>query len=263
MLASVVSVGGGSGSLLIPVSLSSLSVLAHRWRRLSRALAVRTLDRPAGASARLVFQDAPKPGCQALVRTGVLLLHFGQIGNCLFNSSYRWPQFYLLDIAPQTLEIPDRLHIGCSGRPFRDQFIDHIEDTAELLSITVRRNNLSLCFRRARIRLGYINGVSEKPARENRLAECLWSKGDRRASGDRRIGPCAYHVPRPGPLRRPFCGLRSLVHKASMRVRNENVHLRPGRGCGGLAPEAASATGRIGSGRPLRAYQRAGRAGMR
>jgi len=99
------------------------------------------------AGGRLVFQDATKPGCQALVRTGVLLLHFGQIGNCLFNPSYGWLQFNLLDIAPQILEIPDRLHIGCPGWPFRDQFINHIEDTAELLSVTVRRNNLSLCFR--------------------------------------------------------------------------------------------------------------------
>ncbi len=86
-------------------------------------------------------------GCQTLVLTRVLLPYFGQIDNCLFDPSYGWLQFNLLDIAPQILEVLDRLHIGRPDRPFRDQLIDHIEDTAELLSITVRRNNLSPCFR--------------------------------------------------------------------------------------------------------------------
>jgi hypothetical protein len=89
------------------------------------------------AESRLIFQDFPKLGRQTLALIGPLLLHVDRVGNCLFDSFHLLLHFDLLNVLPKSCEIPDRLHIGRSGWSFRDQFIHHIENTAELLSVTV------------------------------------------------------------------------------------------------------------------------------
>ncbi len=73
------------------------------------------------AEFRLIFQDIPKLGRQTLVLIEPLLLHVGQVGNCLFDPFHLRLHFDLLHVLPKLCEIPDRLHIGRSGWSFRDR----------------------------------------------------------------------------------------------------------------------------------------------
>ena len=69
--------------------------------------------------------------------TAYIKLHFGQVDNCLLDPFHLRSYFDLVNILPWFPEIPDGLRIGCSGRSFCDHLINRIEDTAELLPVTV------------------------------------------------------------------------------------------------------------------------------
>lgn len=76
-----------------------------------------------------------------------MLLHLSQVSNHLLDPLRSLTRFDRLDIIPQLIELPDGPSAERPGRLFPDQFIENVHDAAELLTITVRCNNVPLRFR--------------------------------------------------------------------------------------------------------------------
>lgn len=96
---------------------------------------------------RASFQDFLKPRRKALVFTRITLFHFSQIRNRPHDPL----RFNPFDIVPQLGEALDGRIIGRPARPSLDQITEHVDDTAELASITVLSDNFPLRLRGAGI----------------------------------------------------------------------------------------------------------------
>jgi hypothetical protein len=157
------------------------------------------------------FQNLPEFRCQALVFIRITPFHCSQVGDHLFRPLRSLTSLNRVDVIPQLSELPDRPGTKRPGRLFPDQFIKDVHDTAELLAITMRRNNFPLCIRRAGILLSHVNAIRKEPAGKDRLTERLRSKRGKRTD------PGARSAPRPGPPCKPFCRAGYRIHEPTIR----------------------------------------------